>query len=282
MELVLSEVVQKSVGSSLANALASCLAGGEVVSAFDVTFQAPYPHRRRLLRQLQSLCDRDSVNQRHVRLLVKKIGDQDGQLPHAKQRSADATLAQLAQLLPKEEQHVIAIAFLLHERRSKRISGYKWARNLPDANVTDAMFKSFVKYRDPECLRALALADADLREIPDLRIAIASLADRYYQARVIQAVLVRDRNAAKDLAEEFPMAYIWAAGRQWEKGATDFVIERFVAVLREVEASTELNRELLEQLPELRNLVWALGRVGATKELNELGGRYEIDLYWAE
>ena len=271
-------VIQESINGPVISAWVADMSGPEVVSSFDLSFNAAYPSRMRLVRRLRELCAQDTKNTRHVRALIETIEAVVSTLPRQKQRSADSTIVELTLALPIEEQQAIASEFVQHQRTSRRLSGYRLIKLLPGCDLSAVLLSSYVTYRDAAGLRALVFIEADISNLPDLRTAIAGLRERYYQARVIENLLANNRTLAVQLADEFPMAFIWASGRRRDATARDFVVHYFEATLRKVEAVRSIDRHLIAGTIELKNLIWALGRVGARDQLIALASKYNVDL----
>lgn len=262
----------------LLRAYVMTLDGAEAVKLFDPTFAHDYQIRRRFLVRLKDLCEQQRKNTKYVVDLIQKIEANIDVLPAPKKRSADGTIGELVLVLPAERQLVYASQAVLHERRSRRTSGYKVMRRNPSHDFQVDLTEAYRRYRDRDALINLLFAGKDISEVADdLPAAIESLNERYYQARALEQILMRNEEKAFALAASFPMAFIWAAGRQRLTAAEPFMIEQLEARLQEVENSDGLNRDYLDAVGEIPLLIWGLERLGARHCLATLALRYDID-----
>jgi len=277
---LIREWILLKVSEPLIKAHIAAMDGQDVVLRFDTTFQDEYTVRARFLFRLKELCERDPVNMQCARDLMQRIEASVDSLPAPKKRSADWTLAELALLLPQEEHLACAADFVLHSRRSRRVSGYKIMKRYPGQRTKRTLAESYRTHGDREALVTLLVTGEDISDIAEnLEAVIDSFTERYHQALAIERILVRDEQLAFSLAGRFPMAFIWAAGRQRHAGARPFVLEYAQATLHNAESATTV-RDFVELSRELGPLIWALGRVGAVEYMAELARKYEVTLPW--
>ncbi len=257
------------------------MTGDEAVRNFDTTFQHEYKVRVRFLLRLKELCQQDRANLGYVSDLRQRIESSLGTLLPAKQRSADGALGELVLLLPEEEQLAYASDFVLHTRRSRRVTGYKIIRRHPAHGLKQALVDCYRSYGDREALLALLANGEDICDVSEnLEATIESLGARYYQALALEHVLARDEQLAFSFATKFPMAFIWAGARQRNKAVIPMVVQRLQSRLQEVESATTIDRGSIAAAIEIPILVWAVGRVGARDYLADLTNKYEITLPW--
>ena len=277
---LIHEWIRSEISGTIIRAHIAAMDGREVVLRFDTSFQHDYPVRVRFLLRLKELCERDPLNMQCARDLMERIEAAVDSLPAPKRRSADGTLAELALLLPQQEQLAYAVESVLHSRRSRRVSGYKIIKRHIGHGSKDALAQSYHKYGDREALVALLVTGEDISDVAeDLEAVIGTLRERYHQALAIERILVRAEQLAFSLAAKFPMAFIWAAGRQRHTAAKPFVVQQLQAMLQEAESATTV-QNFVESSIELRVLIWALGRVGAAEYMAELARKYEVTLPW--
>ncbi len=160
-----SEMIRDGIAGSLVYAIVTGMSGQDIVTSFDVTFQAPYTLRSRMIGRLQYLCDQSPTNCYHVRDLITAIEEAAEQLPKRKQHSVDATIAELALALPSAEAEKIASSFVLHQRAKRRLSGYKLIKNLRDSPLTEVLTRSYSTYGDSQALVTLLAREADISKL---------------------------------------------------------------------------------------------------------------------
>ncbi len=257
------------------------MSGQDIVEHFDTTFHHEYRLRRRFLARLEELCHLDSTNARHVKQLMRRIESTVATLPAPKGRSADGTISQLVLMLPDEQQLLFAADSILHPRRSRRNSGYKIIKRHSNHGLKAGLAESYGTYGDSEALVTLILAGEDISGLVDeLETALHGLGQRYYQARAIEQILARDEQLAFSLADQFPMAFVWAAGRKRNRLATPVIIEQLERRLQGVECASSLDAAFFEALNEIPLLFWALERVDAKDHIAALTAKYRIALPW--
>jgi hypothetical protein len=268
--------LREGVSRAVLKAIVSSFSAGEVLEHFDATFRQDYEMRSWLLRRIEELELRGDAGA--ARKLIQKIEAATSHLPIPKLRSADGTIAHLALLLTSEEQLRMAADFIEHPRRSRRLSGYKLLKRHRDHGLKDLVAASYRRYGDEPALIALLYTGNDVSDILDSpRAVVAQLTERYHQALAIERLWVRDEHAAWELAEEFPMAFIWAAGRRREARAFDFALRQLEIHRRKAVEATSF-MEYIPAAHEFDNVVWALGRVGGRETLERLAKEFSLDV----
>jgi hypothetical protein len=279
-QLQIRELIIDKISRPLLGAYIAAMQGQEITEHFDTTFEDAYNLRVRFLTRLRDVCEQDSEGVQCVRELMGRIESVFDALPTPKKHTADWALVQLAALLPEDERRAEVEQFLAHPRRTRRQSAYKLVRQSGDVGYKDALIRSYQTYRDHEGLAALLRIGGGVLDVGgNIVDSIANLKGRYDQALAIEGILIRDEQEALSLAQRFPMAFIWAAGRQRYAEAKPFVMERFSEALRKTYAATEITSFVLESL-ELALFVWALGKLSAKEELASLAREYDISVPW--
>ena len=272
---ILEDYVSDQLSWPLERATIMLLDGEETVRLFDTSFQVEYKIRNRFLFRLEDLCKDDPENIEHVRALMVRIDEHARSLPGPKRRSADGTLGRLSQLLPEDERIGFLAASIDHERFTRRRTGNKYLRKLASAAFLEELESSYRRYHDKDAILTLAMKGHDVSSLlgPELEAVIESFQDRYHRALILQQVLVNNEALAFSLAPSFPMAFLWAAGRERHSGATTFALAFIENSIEAVNSATDL-RTGLEAGRDLSLVVWALERIGARKEIRLLSKRY--------
>jgi hypothetical protein len=279
-QLQIREVIIDKISRPLLAAYIAAMRGEEIIEHFDTTFGDDYNLRVRFLTRLKEVCEQDSEGVQCVRELMGRIESVFDALPTPKKHTADWTLVQLAALLPEDERRAEMKQFLAHPRRTRRQSACKFVRQSGDVRYKDALILSCQTYADHEGLAALLRIGGSVLDVGGNVVdTIAKLKERYDQAIAIERILIRDEQEALSLAQMFPMAFIWAAGRQRYAEAKPFVMERFSEALRKTHAATTITSLVHESL-ELGLFVWALGKLSAKEELASLAREYDINVPW--
>jgi hypothetical protein len=254
--------------------------GQEIVDSFDTTFEQDYLLRMRFLSRLRTICEQDASGSRCVAALASRIERDFDLLPARKKPRADWILAQLAGLLPTKDRAIALAKLVMHHRLSRRQSGYKIMRQIGDACCKDALVESFRMYGDEDALITLLRLGGDVRDVGDHpKKIIQKLTEDYHQSVAIERILLRDEQLAISLSHEFPRGFIWAAGRQKYYGARQFIMEHFAEAVAYTRACTNV-QTLVRSSRDLWLFVWALGRLNAIEELNDLAREYEIAVPW--
>ncbi len=256
------------------------MTGAEVLQFFDTSFKDDFKLRRLFLKRLEGLRDQDPSGADWIRQLIQKIEDHIPTLSPHKQRSADGTIGLLVLLLEEADQRSYAADFLLHSRRSRRATGHKIVRRTRLA-LTAELTESYTRFGDREGLVSLLLGGHNvLPLVSDVESVLADLNDRYYQTLLIERLLDANKEEALALASEFPMAFLWAIGRQERKEHLDFVLENLQDRLNMIENLPPTDRDVLAILSDIPLFFWAMERLGAVEDLAELAKRYRIDVPW--
>ena len=274
---VLEDYVSSELDWPLERATIMLMDGEEAVRLFDTSFEVEYKVRNRFLIRLEDLCVDDSENIEHVRALMFRIDEHARSLPGPKGRSADGTLGRLSQLLPEDERIGFLAASIDHERFTRRRTGNKYLRKLASAAFREELESSYRRYHDKDAILTLAMKGHDVSSLlgPELEAVIESFQDRYHRALILQQVLVNNEALAFSLAPSFPMAFLWAAGRERHSGATTFALE-FIENSIETINSTQDFSTAIQLGIDLPLVVWALERIGARDAIRGLSARYGV------
>ncbi len=272
---VLEDYVFPTLAWPLERAIVMLMDAEEIVRLFDTSFQVEYKLRNRFLVRIEELCAAGAENIEQVRVLMTQIDEHALTLPSPKRRSADGTLGRLSQLLPEDERIGFLAASLDHERFTRRRTGNKYVRKLTNADLREELEASYRRYHDKDTILTLAMKGHDVSSLlgSELEAVIDSFQERYHRALILQPVLVNNEALAFSLAPSFPMAFLWAAGRERYSGATTFALEVIENSIEAIDSATDL-RTAFQPGHDLPLIVWALERIGARKEIRELASRY--------
>lgn len=268
--------IQKDISTALWKAFIAGMDGDTLVDRFDTSFAHTYPIRARFFLRLAELVQRDVDNRTLVRELIERIEATADELPPRKRKSADGSVSELALLLGVDEQMDIAVRLVMHTRGSRRRSGYKIFKQNRGHGRGAILVEAFERYGDQNALVTMLVTGENIFTLPGQeRVRIAALSERFHQALAFEQLIQDNEPMARSMAEEFPMAYVWAAGRLRETRALDFVRSLLWQALDDAEAASDV-RTFINARHDLGIYVWALGRLSAFDDLRTLRDRYSI------
>jgi hypothetical protein len=168
----------------------------------------------------------------------------------------DRTLLRLVRLLPSARAGQFAKPFVSHPRKARR----QWAYSaLRDKKISKVIAKQlFTVYDSTGDQEALQLIARNPRRIMDVgpEALLTNLDEEYWRARVVESVIVYDRNLAHSLSRQYPFECAHAIGRLEDKS----LLAMLCALFQENQNSLEF----------LSIYAFALGKLQANDKLKEL------------
>lgn len=125
----------------------------------------------------------------------------------------DRTLLRLVRLLPSDLGNRFAERFVDHRRKARRQWAYSALRAKQiSPSIALKLLEVFKETGDQEALQLIARNPERVPEI-GADILLENLDDEYWRARVVEALLVYDRQSALSLSHRYPFEFAHAAGR---------------------------------------------------------------------
>lgn len=176
--------------------------------------------------------------------------------PSTLKRKLDRILLRLVRMLPSELAAHFAAPYLDHRSKDRRFWAYSALRKkLIPQGVAEKLVDIFRRTGDQEALELIARNAVRVTET-DPEFLLASIEEKYWRGRVIEALLIHQRPAALALASRYPFEFAHAAGRVGDRtlGRT----------LRELWRANSDDPDFLSIY------AYALGKIGAKRELQTL------------
>jgi hypothetical protein len=168
----------------------------------------------------------------------------------------DSMLRQLLRPSATEFANQFAEPFAEHKRKGPRQWLYLALRHVPiSSQLASRLAKAFLKTGDQEALELIARNPQRVAEL-NPRFLLSNLKERYWRARVLEALITYDRPQAIILAAQYPFEFAHAVGRSQDKSMFDLLVT--------------LYRENSNNLDFVGIYAYALGKIGADKELELL------------
>lgn len=125
----------------------------------------------------------------------------------------DRTLLRLVRLLPSDLANRFAMPFVDHPRKARRQWAYSALRKKQISQaIAVKLLKVFHETGDQEALHLIARNPEHVPEI-GADVLLENLDDEYWRARVVEALLLHDRQSALSLSRQYPFEFAHAAGR---------------------------------------------------------------------
>lgn len=250
---------------TLATALIKTLTGPEIVNSLDLTFKQDYRLRIDLCKRLEEITKQDQSNMVYVREIISKLLAIP-QKPKARKLKVTNTLKWLVPILPIGEQKELAYKFIEDDTSERSDLGVKLIVANPSPEDKKILY-------DNEAFTSLTKANFDLTDIArelleyfdeSEEYAYDLFDTRYQQARIFEKLIDQDLALVEDLADEYPLAFVWGAGRAGKTEALP-IVQKFIG-------------EFKGDYESLNWLIWTLGILGAKEDLQKLATVYEVDL----
>lgn len=168
----------------------------------------------------------------------------------------DRTLLRLVRILPSDLANSFAEPYVNHPRKARR----KWAYSaLREKQISDTiatkLADAFRRTGDQETLELIARNPERVAGV-GATFLLSNVVDRYWRARILEALLVNDRSSALALSRQYPFEFAHAVGRTGDASLLD--------ALRSIFEVSSNNLEFLSIY------AYALGKIGARDELESL------------
>jgi len=191
-----------------------------------------------------------------VGLLIKQIEA----LPSNEKQKFDRYLSKILTILHTEVVTPIAVEFVQHKRKYRRLIGLK-ILNQKDLNleIISILLNQYKIRRDQEIINTIARSkSASSLHIKELVFLLKEASDAYWKCRIIEHLLKKgiSKLTTVDLASRYPMESIRAIGRIRKKEYLEYIIPSA--------------KEFITDSKKIGLVIWALGKIGAKKELEKL------------
>ena len=228
----------------------------------------PYDERRLVFGRLrEEELSADDVAR--LRSVVDAL-EEAGLRPGRSHGSVFSTIGDILALLDRSDRVPRCLRYLSLRKWQPRAMASRLLRN-EDLTVSEASeVVAAISVMPQKLTMELAARNAQRLTVHEcLEVVLPLLDSEYWQSRIIERLLARDEVALEELAERWPMATLWAIARnRWP--------DRLPGLLGHLPA-LEANWRLLPIV------TWALGRLGASGELdaleNALRARPEMATY---
>jgi death-on-curing protein len=250
----------------LSIALIKNLTGPEIVDNFDLKFEQDYRLRIALCNRLEAITKEDNSNMVYVRELVSKLLEIPSK-PKARKLKITNSLKRVVPILPVNEQKKLAYQFIEDSNTERNQLGIKLIIANPSLEDKQILY-------DNGAFTQLTKANFDLTDIAAELLEYFdetedSLSDdlfdtRYQQARIFEKLIEQDLALAERLAVQYPLAFIWGAGRTGKPEVLP-IIRPFIEVYK-------------EDYENLNLIIWTLGMLGAKEDLQKLTSITDVDI----
>jgi hypothetical protein len=147
--------------------------------------------------------------------------------PSKLKATLDRTLLRLARLLPSELAIRFAMPFVDHRRKARRKWAYYALREKEiSKSIAAKLIDVFHKTGDQDALQLVARHPRCVPEIGAVSL-LENIDEKYWRARVIEALLIHDRKSALTLSHQYPFEFAHAAGRIADSGLLKALSELF-------------------------------------------------------
>lgn len=260
-ERALSDARRSVLRASLA------LASTNVIgAALDLTFQQHWRDRDAIVVELKKRLLRGGSDLEVVTGIAEQVLAAYDSLESPNKGRADRFLLRLAKQWPIDSHIELGLRLLDHRRKGHRLIGYALLQRSLNQASCPLLLQAYREFGDREALEALALGTSDFPiDSETAETVLQALGDNtYLQARVIQRLLAVDMvlSGAKDLAKQYPSAFVWAVGRACAHAYLPIVVE----------ASRSEDFGLVSLA------AWSLGKLKAHSALRQLAARLNVRL----
>lgn len=258
------------------NSIRAEMARSELLRAVDLA-QLRCLSTLRLLRDLPNLLNRESrdaalfvlrerrlsgAEQRRLAAILLQIANRSKDLPPRERAKADSAVRQLIRTLPARIAAPLAEEFLDAKWKSRRMIAYSGLR-VTGVTMTVArrLLARYRKTRDQHLLEIIVRSPRIVARL-ESQFMLEELSERYWRARVMEALIRHSPAAAFRMANAYPKEFAHGAGRAQDP--------KSVPVLKRLMKSQPLDSEFLSLC------AYAFGRIGARgplRQLRELGDK---------
>jgi hypothetical protein len=212
----------------------------------------------RTLNYLDGLRDRDlrAPQKRRVVDLIRSVIGHSETLPSNQRVAADRAVYRLLHRVDGADAVALALECLAHRRTYVRKAAYRFfaTRGVPP-DQAHALIEHADRFESQEPLQVLARSPEAVTTV-DGWLLMSLLDDRYWRMRILEAYLIVGKRIERRLAGGYPIEFVWASARQPSSAS----LPRLRALFREHRGDPEF----------VRWYIWALGKVGAARELKRI------------
>lgn len=250
---------------ALQKARLGCLTPHEVVDRLASEPLLPFDEGRLLTTRLaeEKLSPEDLDRLRNLVTRLEQLGEGRSR----RTGSIYTLLRGVLKLLPREERVPRCLAYLEANRWQQRAMACGVLRDEELAGDEVAAICRAISGKPHRLLVELAARHSGRLSTTDaLEIVLPRLDNEYWRSRVVEELLPRPDVEISRMVTDWPLAILWAAGRhRWR-----VYLPLLTGVLPALEKDWK-------QLP---IVVWALGRLGAARELDELERNMRASQEW--
>ena len=149
----------------------------------------------------------------HLVAVMDEVAQRSEYTPAKLKAKLDRRLLRLVRLLPSVFANHFAEPFVSHRRKARR----QWAYSaLREKEITESiavkLLEVFHQTGDQEALKLIARNPPRIPEI-GAQVLLENLEDEYWRARVVEALLLNNRQVALAISSQYPIEFAHAAGR---------------------------------------------------------------------
>jgi hypothetical protein len=192
----------------------------------------------------------------HIATAMNGLAERSERAPSKSKARIDRKLLRLVRLLPSELACHFAEPFVDHPRKARREWAYAALRKKQiSKTVATKLLQNFSKTADQEALNLIARNPERAVDV-DVDLLLANLEERYWRARVIQALITLNRRKALSVSRIYPFEFAHAVGRAGDVSMLEALRVLFLSNSHDAEF--------------LAIYAYALGKLGCRTELDSL------------
>jgi hypothetical protein len=248
-----TEMAARQLSRTIEFASLRCLSPAEIMSKIsgldEVDDQSDHVSR---LLELKLNPSELGLLERTMTTLVQRADT----APSPLKRRIDRVLLRLVRALPSDAACRFVEPYLDHRLKTMRVRAYSSLRNKQiSESIAEKLAEVFRGAGDQEALELIARNPERVPKVGG-EFLLTNLKERYWRARVLEALLMHDRSTALALAGRFPFEFTHAVGRTQDR-----------TLLEPVRGLFEANSGDIEFLS---IYAYALGKLGAKGDLESL------------
>jgi hypothetical protein len=248
-----SEIAVRELSRTIEFASLRCLAPTEIIN--ELADLDETDDRSDYITRLLDL----KLNQAELGLLemtMQTLVQRADKVPPRLKKKIHHALLRLVRALPSDAACVFAEPFVDHRSKSTRERAFSALRNKQiSESIAEKLINTFRESGDQEALE-LIVRNPELVPRVGGEFLMANLKEKYWRARVLEALLIHDRDTALHLACRFPLEFAHAVGRTQDQTLLEPLLKLFDENSRDIEF--------------LSIYAYALGKLAAKTELESL------------
>jgi hypothetical protein len=164
------------------------------------------------------------VEKNKLKAMVRDlISSSESVLSHDKPK-IDRKLKYLLRLLDKPDAAEFAFSFLDHSRQGRRNVGYDVLKRTGITPLIGCKLIENYKNTRNEDLLILVLQSPEIVKSMDYHYLLRESSEDYWRMRVLESLLQSsDERKAQEIADEYPIEFVWAVGRLRHHGSLAFL-----------------------------------------------------------